>query len=63
MLIKIPQESLADLPEFRTPGDCSPGALKRNAALLKEISDIVRDVDMETLFLETGVSFRLDLLP
>ena len=57
MIIKIPQGSFADLPELRIPGDCSPGALKRNAALLKEISD--RDV--ETLFLETGVSFRLDL--
>jgi len=57
------KDSLGDLPEFKTPGDCSPGAFKRNAAILREVAGIVRDVDIQTLFLETGVSFRLDLLP
>jgi len=57
------KDSLEDLPEFKTNGDCSPGAISRNAAVLKEIAKIVSDVDMETLFIETGVSFRLDLLP
>jgi len=57
------KNSLGQSSDFKTPGDCSPGALKRNAALLREVSNTVRDVDMETLFLETGVSFRLDLLP
>jgi len=57
------KNSLEDLPEFKTKGNCSPGAISRNAAILKEIANIVSDVDMETLFIETGVSFRLDLLP
>jgi len=57
------KESLGGVPEFKTPGDCSPGTFKRNAAILREVAGIVRDVDTQTLFLETGVSFRLDLLP
>jgi len=57
------KNSLGQSTEFKTKGDCSPGGLKRNAAILREVSNTVRDVDMETLFLETGVSFRLDLLP
>jgi len=57
------KDSLVNVPDFKIKGDCSPGELKRNAAVLKEISDTVRDVDMATLFIETGVSFRLDLLP
>jgi len=57
------KDSIGDLPDFKTQGDCRPGAISRNAAVLKKIADIVTDVDMETLFIETGVFFRLDLLP
>jgi len=57
------KDTVEDLPEFKTKGDCSPGSISRGAAVLKEMANIVSDVDMETLFIETGVSFRLDLLP
>jgi len=57
------KESLRDLPEFKTKGNCRPGAISRNAAVLKKIGGIVNEVNMATLFVETGVSFRVDLLP
>merc|ERR1712025_818621 len=61
--IRSIKESLRDLPEFKTKGNCRPGAISRNAAVLKKIGGIVNEVNMATLFVQTGVSFRVDLLP
>ena len=54
---------MAVLPEFKIPGDCTPGALGRYAKIFKEFSNIMADVGLDALFRDIGLSFRLDLLP
>jgi len=42
---------------------CSSGALRDAAENLKGIGDIIAEVGLESLAVELGVVFRLDLLP
>merc|ERR1711935_301532 len=57
------KESLTAMPEFRVPGDCRPGVIGRYSTIFKEFSSILSDVGLDALFMEVGMSFRLDLLP
>merc|ERR1711935_693915 len=57
------KESLTVLPEFKIPGDCTPGALGRYSTIFKEFSNIFSEVGLDALFMDIGMSFRLDLLP
>merc|ERR1712106_307718 len=49
--------------DFRLPDDCSSGALTRGAIELNDLADIVDNVGLESLAMELGIVFRLDLLP
>merc|ERR1712106_518477 len=57
------KESMRVLPDFNIPGDCTPGALGRYSTIFKAFSNILSDVGLDALFMDIGMSFRLDLLP
>merc|ERR1711892_1333568 len=55
--------TLDHLDELRVPDDCSYGALNRGASHLDDLANIIDEVGLESLAIELGVVFRLDLLP
>jgi len=55
--------SLEKLDEFKFEDDCSPGALLRGAEHLDEVGDLISDIGLESLSIQLGIVFRLDLLP
>merc|ERR1712025_36250 len=55
--------SLEKVSGFRIPDDCSSGKLLKAAKLFKDIADLFSEVGLESLAIELGVTFRLDLLP
>jgi len=57
------KESMRVLPEFNIPGDCTPGALGRYSTIFKAFSNLLSEVGLDALFMDVGISFRLDLLP
>merc|ERR1711892_1075822 len=56
-------KTMETMEDFRVPDDCSSGSLTRGATELMGLADIVDEVGLESLAMQLGIVFRLDLLP
>jgi len=56
-------KSLDTMEDFIVPDGCSVGALTKGAIDLNNIANTIDEIGLESLAMELGIVFRLDLLP